>query len=289
MDEIEPILKKYEKNYLSRLLSATSEADELARIFFNDVSDILDFLCRLKNVERNPNGYSIDDAPILGLLVRISKLLKLLLWIYSEESVEYGIIAERSLLETAVTAIYLLNVNESTMEDYRRCSYRNRMKILKQAASGMAYYRSKAGQRLLTSIKKKLAAEGLNENSFDEQIANDWRLEGKTFLEIFESVIGKDLYQVIYGISSDSVHGSWLDTRHYSLYGDVTHGFYPLYEPVRENVGNLSVIVSIAVMPFSGWLKRVHLDDQYISKILDFIELLNSELCEKYGNSILNE
>ena len=36
----------------------------------------------------------------------------------------------------AVTATYLLRSDESTLEDYRRCSYRNRFRMLDQAATG---------------------------------------------------------------------------------------------------------------------------------------------------------
>lgn len=289
LNKIESILKKYKNDYVSRLLAPTQEADELAQVFFNDVAEILDVLSSSKNGKRNPTGFSINDAPILGLLVRSSKLLKLVLWIYSEESAEYTIIAERSLLETSITATYLLNAEESSMDDYRRCSYCDRVKLLEQAASGVSYYNSKAGRRILRSIKKKLASEGLNENSFAKQIANRWRLEGKSFREIFESVMGENMYSVFYGISSDSVHGSWLDTRHYSLRGDSTNGFHPLYEPVCEEIGNLPIMIVIVLLPYRGWLKRVSLEDTYINEVLDFIELLNWKLFEKYGNFEVNQ
>ena len=284
MDEIQAILAKYEGDYLVRLLASSTEADRLALSFYEDVAEILDILSRMKNVERNPTGFSIDDAPILGLLVRTWKLLKLVIWIYKEESAEYAVMAERSLIEAAVTATYLLRSGPSSMEDYRRCSYGNRFKILEQAASGSMYYRSKPGQRLLRSIRGKLAFEGLDESSFEEQIANGWRLEGKTFRRIFEDVMGEDLYAVSYGASSDSVHGSWQDIRGYSLQWDANgQGFYPLNEPLRVNVGNACLIVSFATLPFREWANRVQLDDPYIGEVLDFIDRLNARLVDKYG------
>ena len=283
MGEIQAILAKYDHDYVARLLASTPEGDRLALTFYEDVAEILDILSRMKNVERNPTGFSIDDAPILGLLVRTWKLLQLVVWIYKENSAEYAAIAERSLIEVAVTATYLLRSDGSTMGDYRRCSYGNRLKILEQAASGSAYYRSKPGRRLLRSIKEKLALEGLDENSFEEQIANRWRLEGKTFRRIFEDVMGEDMYAVAYGTSSESVHGSWQDVRGYSLQGDVSRGFFPLYEPLRVNVGNVSMIVPLATLPFRQWAERIRLDDPYIGDVLDFIDKLNVRLFEKYG------
>ena len=283
MDEIQDILAKYDRAYLERLSASTPEADQLALAFFEDVAEILDTISRLKNVERNPTGFSIDDAPILGLLVRTWKLLKLIVWIYKEDSAEYAFIAQRSLIEVAATATYLLRSDKSTMEDYRRCSYRNRYKMLKQAASGSEYYRSKAGYRLLRSINEKLALEGLDEHSFEEQIRNDWRVQGITFHQIFKEVVGEELYAVAYGSFSDSVHGSWQDIRSFSLRGNVARGFSPLYEPLRVGVGHVSLIVPFATLPFRGWAERVQLDDPYIEKVLGFVDKLNGILVGKYG------
>ena len=282
MHEIQAILTKYERDYLARLFACTPEADRLAQRFYEDVAEILDILSRMRNVERNPTGFSIDDASILGLLVRTWKLLKLVLWIYKEDSVEHAVIAERSLMEVAITATYLLRSGASTMEDYRRCSYGNRFKILEQAASGAVYYRSNAGRRLLRSIREKLALEGLDENSFEEQIANGWRLEGKTFRRIFEDVMGQDLYAVSYGTASDSVHGSWQDIRGFSLQADAARRFYPLYEPLRVSVGHGAMIVSFATLPFREWTTRIQLDEQYVGKVLDFVERVNARLFDKY-------
>ena len=286
MDEIQDIRAKYDRAYLERLFASTPEADRLALAFYEDVAEILDVLSCLKNVERNPTGFSIDDAPILGLLVRTWKLLKLIVWIYKEDSAEYAAIAERSLIEVAVTATYLLRSDKSTMEDYRRCSYRHRFTMLEQAASGSEYYLSKAGHRLLRSINEKLALEGLDERSFEEQISNNWRVQGKTFLAIFKEVVSEDLYPVAYGTLSESVHGSWQDVRSFSLRGDVARGFLPLYEPLRVSVGHVSLIVLFATLPFRGWAARVQLDDPYIEEVLDFVDKLNGRLFDKYGSLI---
>ena len=283
MEEIQAILAKYDRDYLARFAAATPEADRMALVFFEDLAEILDVLTRVKNGERNPSGFSIDDAPILGLLVRTWKLLKLVVWIYREDSAEHAAIAERSLMEVAVVATYLLRSDASTIDDYRRCSYQNRFKILEQAATGAAYFQSKPGRRLLRSIREKLASEGLDETSFDAQIANRWRLEGKTFRQIFEDVMGPDLYPVAYGTASESVHGSWQDVRGYSLQGDLAGGFLPQYEPVRVNIGNVSMIVAFATLPFREWAERVDLDDPYIGEVLDFVDRLNGVLFEKYG------
>ena len=209
--------------------------------------------------------------------------MKLVVWLYEEDSAEYAAVAERSLMEVACTATYLLRSDASTMEDYRRCSYGNRIKILEQAESGGAYYEVSRGQRLLRSIRDKLSSEGLDRNSFEAQIANGWRLQGKTFRRIFEDVMGQDLYAVSYGTFSESVHGSWQDVHGYCLEGDPARGFYPLYERLRVNVGNVSMIVPLATLPFREWAARVQLDSAYVGGVLDFVDQLNFGLFQKYG------
>ena len=52
------------------------EINRFATTFYKDVAKIYDSITRLRNTERNPTGFSLHDAPILGLLVRIWKLLK---------------------------------------------------------------------------------------------------------------------------------------------------------------------------------------------------------------------
>ncbi len=291
VDEIKDILIKYDQTYLERVSASTlPEADRLALAFYEDVGKILNILTRLKNIERNPTGFSIDDAAILGLLVNTWKLLKLIIWIYKEDSAENSLVAERSLIEVAVTATYLLRSDKSTLEDYRRCSYRNRFKMLEQAASGSKYYHSKAGKRLLLSINEKLALEELDEHSFEEQIQNDWRVQGKTFHQIFKEVVGEELYAVMYSIPSDSVHGSWQDVLDSSLRGNINRGFSPLYELLHENISHISMIVPFATLPFREWVERVRLDSlyivqldsPYIEKVLDFIDNFNEILCKKY-------
>lgn len=283
MDEIKDILEKYDCGHLERLLASTPEADPLASAFFKDVAEILDILSRMRNAERNPSGFSIDDAAILGLLVRTWKLLNLIIWIYEEDSAEHASIAERSLIEVAVTATYLLRSDKSTLEDYRRCSYKNRFRMLEQAASGSKYFRSKAGRRILRSIREKLALEGLNEHSFEKQIQNGWRLQGKTFQQIFKEVMGEELYAVAYGTFSDSVHGSWQDVRAYSLLGNGPRIYSPLYEPLRLSVGHISLIIPFAMLPFREWSVRVHLDSPYITEVLGFLDKISLRLLEKYG------
>ncbi len=288
-EEFQDILTKYDSSYLKRLFSSKTGENALVSTFFEDVAKILDILIRMRNIERNPTGFSSDDAAILGLLVSTWKLLNLVIWIYNEESAENAPIVERSLIEVAVTATYLLQSSNSILEDYRLCSYKHRIKMLKQASSGSEYYRSKAGKRLLCSINKKLKSEGLDKDSFEVQIQNGWRVQGMTFFQVFKEVVSEDLYTAFYGPSSDFVHGTWLNVKNYSLQGNLEQGFSPRYQLVRESIGNVSMIIPFAIMPFRDWVKRVELNSPYIHKVLDQVEIINKKLFEKFGEEIFSE
>jgi hypothetical protein len=76
MDEIRRITEKYDDAYVMQGLDSLEGINKFALIFYKDVAEIYDALTRIKNVTHNPTGFSLDDAPILGLLVRIWKLLK---------------------------------------------------------------------------------------------------------------------------------------------------------------------------------------------------------------------
>src|ERR1700741_179430 len=76
MGELQQITGKYNPDYVREGLESLDSLKRFSLVFFKDVAEIYDCLTRLKNVERNPSGFSLDDAPILGLLVPITKLVK---------------------------------------------------------------------------------------------------------------------------------------------------------------------------------------------------------------------
>ena len=51
--------------------------------------------------------------------------------------------------------------------------------------------------------------KNLTKNDFKTQKANKWRIQGKSFRDIFAEVEHDDLYPATYGMMSESIHGSW--------------------------------------------------------------------------------
>src|ERR1019366_2554016 len=138
------------------------------------------------------------NAPVLGLLVRIWKLLKEIIRYYEQDNAEIISILERPLIEASTIATYLMTNGPEVMSDYRKCSYKDRLRILRDLESGSAFFDTKAAQRLLKSVREKLDLEGLSQHDFGEQKKNRWRLQGRSFYDIFAEVQHADLYASTY-------------------------------------------------------------------------------------------
>ena len=278
MQEIVDIIEKYKAVDLGKQLSSEEGLKEFSTMFYEDVAEIYDAVTRIRNVERNPTGFSLNDAAILGLLVRIWKLLKEVVAYYKADNGQIVSHFDRQIVESAITASYLLIKEEDqAVEDYRKCSYKNRIKALEEAADS-EFYKTPAGVRLLKSIQEKMDAEGFDLNSFEEQKRRNWRLEGKSFRQIFEQLEPDEFYKLIYGIPSESMHGSWNESLGFDLIKneDGTYSTYPFYQPV--DIRFVTPILRLTNDPYLLWLERIDAQDEYIEKIFKWIERINKRL-----------
>lgn len=289
MEELRKITEKYDSDYLRNGLESLEAINKFSLIFYRDVSEIYDCITRIKNIERNPTGFSIDDAPILGLLVRVWKLLKELITYYEVDNAEIISILERPLIEAAVVATYLMKADRSVVEDYRKCSYKDRLRILRDLEGGSTFYETKAGKRLLAAIREKMLFENLTVRDFDQQKKNRWKIQGKTFYDIFSEVEHADLYACTYGMMSESIHGSWNESMDWGLVrkDDGTFSAYPFSH--SADIRFVSPTLRFTNEPYRLWLKRIDAYDENLENVLVWIERINAMLFrsfdEKYGES----
>src|SRR6202795_1464975 len=101
MEELKQITDRYNPDYVREGLESRDSLKRFSLVFFKGVAEIYECLTRLNNVERNPRGFSLEDAPILGLLVRIAKLLKEVLAYYEKDNAEIIGILERPMLQAS--------------------------------------------------------------------------------------------------------------------------------------------------------------------------------------------
>jgi hypothetical protein len=278
MKEIREIIEKYDKAYVRQGLGSPEQVNRFALVFYKDVAEIYDCLSRIKNVDRNPVGFSLDDAPILGLLVRIWKLLKEIIRYYEQGNAEIISILERPLIEASVVATYLISSDASVIEDYRKCSYKDRLRILRDLENGSKFFETKAGDRLLKSVREKMRFEGLTTQDFDLQKRNRWKIQGKSFYDIFSEVERADLYACTYGMMSESIHGSWNDSVDWCLVRneDGTFSTYPFHHP--PDVRYVTPTLQFTNKSFRLWLQRIDAYNDYLRGVLDWVEHVNATL-----------
>lgn len=282
MDEIAKLLKKYDEGYIRQNFTDAASINAFALSFYKDVADIYDAVTRVRNVERNPNGFDLNDAPILGLLVRMWKLLKEILKYYEQDNAEIISVLERPLIEASVVATYLMQSDSFIIEDYRKCSYKDRLRLLRDLESGSPFFETKAGKRLLQSVREKMANERLTVEDFGGQKKNRWKLQGKNFYDIFSLVENENLYACTYGMMSESIHTSWNESLDFCLSRneDGTYSTYPFFQPA--DVRFVSPTLRFANKPYKLWLRRIKVDDSGLLNVLDWIDRVNVAIFRKF-------
>jgi len=285
MEEIAQVLKKYDEEYVRQHFTDTASINAFALSFYKDAADIYDAVTRVRNLERNPNGFDLQDAPILGLLVKVWKLLKEIIKYYEQNNAEIISILERPLIEAAVMSTYLMRSDNLVVEDYRKCSYKDRLRILRDLESGSRFYETKAGKRLLQSVREKMLNEQLTAGDFGAQKKNRWKVQGKSFFDIFALVESDDLYACTYGMMSESIHGSWNESMDYCLLrkADGTYSAYPFFQ--TADIRFVSPTLRFANKPFKLWLERIEADDPNLMNALDWVERVNTAIFRKFDET----
>ena len=278
MDEIEKSISRYDEEYVGQSLRSLDDINRFTGTFVRDVAELYDCITRIRNIERNPTGFGLEDAPILGLLTRIWKLLKEIVTYYEQNNAEIIGILERPLIEAAVTAEYLLMSDSAIIEDYRKCSYKDRLRILRELKEGSKFFETKAGKRLLKSVQEKMDLEGFSEDDFKEQKENRWKLQGKTFFDIFKEITDEDLYKYTYGMMSESIHGSWNESMDWCLQKneDSTFSVYPFYH--EADVRYICPTLKFCNESYRLWLERIDCLDENMTNVLDWIERVNTRI-----------
>ncbi|MEW5816919.1 MAG: DUF5677 domain-containing protein [Spirochaetota bacterium] len=281
MDELIAIMKKYSEINLDEKLSNKEGLKEVSTNFYEDVAEIYDILTRVKNTERNPTGFNLNDAAVLGLLVRIWKLLKEVVVYYKANNGQIISHLDRQIIESSIIARYLLIRGDTTIEDYRKCSYKDRLRALEDAKNG-GFYESPAGVRLIESINSKMKDEGFDINSFELQKKRRWKIEGKSFFDIFKQLEPEEFYKLLYGIPSESIHGSWNESLDFDLVknDDGTYSPYPFYQSV--DIRFITPILRLTNESYLLWLKHIDVYDAYFGKLFAWMKLINIKLFDAF-------
>jgi hypothetical protein len=138
------------------------------------------------------------------------------------------------------------------------------------------------GRRLLKSIKEKMAAENLTVESFEAQKQNNWKLSGKSFYKIFIEVQPAEFYKYLYGIGSESIHGSWNDSLDHDLVRneDGTLNIFPFNH--KPDIRFVTPLLKLTEEPYLLWLERIDAKTEYLNNVFKWMRRLNAELYEAF-------
>src|SRR3954454_10195061 len=101
MNELRDILAKYSDVDIDKEITTREGRARFSASFYRDVAEIYDAVTRIRNVERNPAGFDLNDAPILGLLIRMWKILKEVVRYYEEDNAQIIGMLDRPFVEAA--------------------------------------------------------------------------------------------------------------------------------------------------------------------------------------------
>ena len=255
MQEIDRIWLKYEEGRLLDRIESLDDVNRLALTFGRDVARTFQLVTLVCDPERYSSGYDLSDAPIVGLLTRVAKLLGLLCRFYELGNGDYLSVFSRPLIESAIIAAYLLREGDEAVADFRRCSYKDTLRILRDHESRSEFFDTSAGRRVLRSANADLALEGLSKDSFARQKRNRWRLQGKSLFQIFAEVVGADEYPFVYRMMSEALHGSWTESMDWCLAKNEDGTFSPNPYFVDVDARAMLPLVRYATPPYALWIE----------------------------------
>ena len=135
---------------------------------------------------------------------------------------------------------------------------------------------------MLAAVKDKMDFEGLTKDDFAEQKKNKWRLQGKSFRDIFAEIEHDDLYPATYGMMSESIHGSWNESMDWGLVRNDDGTFSAFTDYHLADIRYVTPIVNFTIKSFRLWLQRIDLYDDNFKGTMDWIERVNTRLFHSF-------
>lgn len=283
MQEIDRLWLKYERDQILNNLVSLDDINDFALVFGRDVADTYRMITLIRNPNRKFTGYGLSDAPVVGLLTRVAKLFRLVCHFYELDKGEYFSVFSRPLIESAVIATYLLREGDEAVKDFRRCSYKDTLRVLREHKSGAEFFNTHAGRQVLRSALEDLALENLSIKNFSSQKRNRWRVQGKSLYDIFCEVVSPTEYPFVYGMMSESMHGSWNESLDWSLRKNDDGSFSAKTSFTSVDTRLILPLVRYSIPPYELWIKK-ELRNEFLLNTLERIQDYSSALYSIFDN-----
>lgn len=226
--------------------------------FVLSLCENLTFLMR-KSISPTEDSYIScprEEAPVLGLYVKIYKFWKECLDVYKRG--EYGvyIVYERILYEAFTKMVYLIVNGKEALDDFRLTSYKNRIN---------AYNKTEKKVDGVNLVRNTKMLDDLKADGFTiEDLKTIHPKNFKTILDIVDQSYTQEekdlIYTLEYGLSSDAIHSDWGELRQIHL-SDIEDGM--MIPNIGEQVFNhyrvilpIADIISMAIQTFIPYINE---------------------------------
>ena len=263
-------------------------------VFVLSLCDNLTFLMR-KSISPNDDDYICcprEQAPILGLYVKIYKFWKECIDVYKR--VEFGvyIVYERILYEAFTKMVYLIVNGKEALDDFRLISYKNRFNVYNKTEKKVDGVNLVRNTKFLDDLK----ADGFAV----EDLKSIYPKNFKTILNLVDQAYTQEekdlIYTLEYGLSSDAIHSDWGELRQIHL-NDIGDGM--MVPNIDERVYNhyriilpIADIITLAIQAFIPYINEtkaiVIAGDALVSMAEDIqrvFRLIFEQINDEYENT----
>jgi hypothetical protein len=231
-------------------MNATVEACKNLRILFL-------FGISLDSIQNGKpqDGFTKEQAPIVGLMVRIWKLYDMMCYHVSQNHGEISSMFIRPIYEAYIKVMYLI-ANPTSYESFIRTSYKSDIEMYKdlkpKEEEGSL---DQAGTKILRRIESLMDRDNLDIEELLQINHSGWRFDGKDFRTISKEILPDNFYTFIFSNSSSFIHGDWRDIRKSHL-AEENRRYYP--DPETDPVDPryilpISIIIIKALSAYTHW------------------------------------
>lgn len=197
-----------------------------------------------------------EQAPILGLYVKIYKFWKECLDVYKRGEFGVYIVYERILYEAFTKMTYLIVNGKEARDDFRLTSYKNRINAYNKTERKVDGVNLVRNTKLLDDLK----ADGFTVDDLKTIHPKNF----KTILDIVNQTYTQEekdlIYTLAYGLSSDAIHSDWGELRqiHLSDIGDdmmipnIDERVYNHYRVILPTADTISMAIQAFITYING-------------------------------------
>ncbi len=224
-------------------------------VFVLSLCDNLTFLMR-KSISPNDKDYICcprEQAPILGLYVKIYKFWKECLDVYKRGEFGVYVVYERILYEAFTKLTYLIVNGKEALYDFRLTSYKNRINAYNKTEKKVDGVNLVRNAKLLDDLK----ADGFTVDDLKTIHPKNF----KTILNLVDQTYTQEekdlIYTLEYGLSSDAIHSDWGELRQIHLSDFGNDMMIPnIDERVYNHYRVILPIAGIITMTIQAFIRR---------------------------------